>query len=49
MLLAQSRSAVLQTPIMGLEGEEGQTIQLESLAIPNADQNVQVLDQLVGE
>lgn len=39
MLLAKSRSAALQTPTAGLDSEEGQTIQLESLVIPNADQD----------
>ena len=39
MLLAKSRSAALQTPTAGLDGEEGQTIQLESLVIPTANED----------
>ena len=39
MLLAKSRSAALQTPTAGLDGEEGQTIQRESLVIPTANED----------
>ena len=39
LLLAKSRSAALQTPTAGLDGEEGQTIQLESLVIPTANED----------
>ena len=39
MLLAKSRSAALETPTAGLDGEEGQTMQLESLVIPTANED----------
>ena len=39
MLLAKSRSAALETPTAGLDGEEGQTIQLESIVIPSANED----------
>ena len=39
MLLVKSRSAALQTPTAGLDGKEGQTIQLESLFITKANED----------
>ena len=39
MLLAKARSHELQTPTAGLDGEEGQTLQLESLVIPDASED----------
>ena len=38
-LLAKDRSHALQTPTAGLDGEEGQTLQLESLVIPDASED----------
>ena len=40
MLLAKARSHELQTPTAGLvDGEEGQTLQLKSLVIPDASED----------
>ena len=39
MLLAKSRSAALETPTAGLDGKEGQTMQLESLVIPTSNED----------
>ena len=39
MLLAKARSHGLQTPTVGLDDEEGQTLQLESLVVPDASED----------